>query len=621
MKAHVSPLKSKSIHPACLYNYTLGGFLHPYQDMLANVTLPTQLSLLYETGRIDNFKIASGKLSGSFNGYFPFNDSDVYKWIEAVSYVFERVKKSNPKLAQSLDEIIRDISNAQSEDGYLNTFFMINDSPKWEDLVWGHELYTAGHLIQAAIAHRRFTGQDNMFKVAKKFADLICETFKPGKKEGTCGHPEIEMSLVELYRETGERKYLNQAKYFIEARGKGLASVPRNPGPVYFIDHKPFVELDEVVGHAVRMLYLCCGATDLYLETEGKAIWKTLENLWKDMTTRKMYITGGVGSRHDWESIGEPYELPNRRAYAETCAAIANFMWNYRMFLASGEARFVDVMEQVVYNGLLSGISLDGDKYFYDNPLEDMGTKRRQRWFDCACCPPNIARTIASLPHYIYAQSKDKLWVNLYESSTFKIIHNDVPIEIVQQTDYPWSGDVHIRIAARETLSFTLLLRIPEWSADFDLKLNGKSVKFHLNNGYAELQNSWKGTNNVQLTLKLRPECLQSHPYVSENHGKVAVRSGPVLYCIEQVDNPDFDIWTLKIDSDSFEMVPGEILGKRMFFLLGNGKATNIRSWQGKLYRPKTKTKSKYVTFKLIPYHMWNNRGNSGMRLWLDCTS
>ncbi len=618
MKAHVLTLRVKSIHPVQLRSCALDGFFRWYQDVLINVTLPTQLSLLCETGRIDNFKIASRKLPGPFNGYFSFNDSDVYKWIEAVSYAFDSIRQSNPGLLQSVDEIIQDISKAQTEDGYLNTFFTINNMPKWEDLAWGHELYTAGHLIQAAIAHKRFTGQDSLFNAAKKFADLICETFGPGKKEGACGHAEIEMALVELYRETGERKYLDQAKYFIDIRGKSLASVPRNPGPVYFIDHKPFVELDEVVGHAVRMLYLCCGATDLYLETGDKAIWKTLENLWNDLTTRKMYITGGIGSRHDWESIGEPYELPNRRAYAETCAAIANFMWNYRMFLASGEAKFVDVMEQVLYNGMLSGISLDGDRYFYDNPLEDIGTKRRQRWFDCACCPPNVARAIASLPYYFYAQSKGKLWVNFYENSVFRIIQDGVPIEVIQETDYPWCGEVNIKIKSSEAISFTLMLRIPEWSSDFDLKLNGEHVRFQLNNGYAEVHNTWQDTNNVQLALKLRTECLESHPYVSENHGKVVVKSGPILYCAEQMDNPGFDIWSLKICPNSFERVAGEILGKRMYFVLGSGKATNMRSWQRKLYCPRTRTTSKQVTFKLVPYHMWNNRGAGSMRTWLN---
>ncbi|MDN5346048.1 MAG: uncharacterized protein PWQ73_545, partial [Petrotoga sp.] len=317
--------------PCSISSVKIKGFMNDYLETMLKVTIPSQYELLESTGRIDNFRIASGKKEGSFKGLV-FNDSDVYKWLEAASYAL--LFTNDDDLKEKIDNTIKEVKDAQEDNGYLNTYFMFErKKERWTDLATKHELYCAGHLIQAAIAHKRVTGEDTLFDVAIKFADLIVDTFGPDKKRGAPGHPEIEMALVELYRETKNQKYLNLAKYFLEERGNGYASTYRFFNPEYYIDHKPFKELDEMTGHAVRMLYLCTGATDIYLETGDEEIFSTIERLWENLVTKKMYITGGAGSRYEGESFGEDYELPNRRAYTETCAAIASYMWNYRMFL------------------------------------------------------------------------------------------------------------------------------------------------------------------------------------------------------------------------------------------------------------------------------------------------
>lgn len=414
--------------------------------LMGEVTLPLQYQIMEETGRMDNFRIAAGKIPGEFSGFF-FNDTDVYKWIEAVSY-FLAINKDE-KLDKLVDSVIEEIRDAQDTDGYLDTYFTFSrKQDRWTNLKDMHELYCAGHLFQAAIAHYRVTGKTNFLDIAIRFADHITEVFGPGKREGVPGHPQIEMALVELYRETNDRKYLDLAKFFVDERGKGIIG-----GGTYHIDHKPFRELDEIVGHAVRSLYLNSGATDLYMEIGDKTLWSALERLWDNLVTKKMYITGTAGARHEGESFGDPYELPNETAYAETCAAIANFMWNYRMLLTSGEGRFADVMELALYNGVLSGISIDGKEYFYVNPLADRGGHRRQRWFACACCPPNVARTITSIPGYMYSISPEGIWVNLYASNVSEFDINGSKVAIEEKTDYPWEGLVEFKVDADSSFS------------------------------------------------------------------------------------------------------------------------------------------------------------------------
>jgi len=614
MRCEESP--AALLKPVALENVRINGYLGRYLEKALEITIPSQYELLESTGRIDNFRRASGKINREFQGYF-FNDSDVYKWVEGCSYALIYANpEQREKLKAMLDEVTKEIADAQSPDGYLNTYFTFErEKDRWTDLANMHELYCAGHLIQAAIAHHRVTKEKTLLNVALRFADHINKTFGPDKKKGASGHPEIEMALVELFRQTKNRDYLNLARFFILERGKGYAG-----GKEYTIDHKPFLELNEVVGHAVRMLYLCCGATDLYLETKEESFFKTLTELYNNMITKKMYITGGVGSRYEGESFGEDYELPNRRAYAETCAAIANFMWSWRMLLATGKSVFADTMELVLYNGLLSGISIDGKHYFYVNPLEDSGKHVRQEWFKCACCPTNLARFLPSMTNYLYTVSDKGLWVHLYENSHCEATLKGEKVSIWQNTDYPFSSEVEILVKTEDPVRFDLFLRIPSWAEDFEIFLNNEEAKFNLENGYAKLSREWKGLNRIVLTLKMNVRLVQSHPYVRENTDKIAVFKGPILFCAEQIDNPDVDVWTFTLDPNEplKENVEYDSTLGRTIFLRGRGFEIE-KDMQ--LYRPYSRRTLKTErNITLVPYHLWCNRQAGKMAVWLNCT-
>ncbi|MBC7121733.1 MAG: glycoside hydrolase family 127 protein [Pseudothermotoga sp.] len=614
MRCEESP--AALLKPVALENVRINGYLGRYLERALEITIPSQYELLESTGRIDNFRRASGKINREFQGYF-FNDSDVYKWVEGCSYALIYANpEQREKLKAMLDEVTKEIADAQSPDGYLNTYFTFErEKDRWTDLANMHELYCAGHLIQAAIAHHRVTKEKTLLNVALRFADHINKTFGPDKKKGASGHPEIEMALVELFRQTKNRDYLNLARFFILERGKGYAG-----GKEYTIDHKPFLELNEVVGHAVRMLYLCCGATDLYLETKEESFFKTLIELYNNMITKKMYITGGVGSRYEGESFGEDYELPNRRAYAETCAAIANFMWSWRMLLATGKSVFADTMELVLYNGLLSGISIDGKHYFYVNPLEDSGKHVRQEWFKCACCPTNLARFLPSMTNYLYTVSDKGLWVHLYENSHCEATLNGEKVSIWQNTHYPFSSEVEILVKTENPVRFDLFLRIPSWAGDFEVSLNEEEADFNLENGYAKLSREWKGLNRIVLRLKMNVRLVQSHPYVRENTDKIAVFKGPILFCAEQIDNPDVDVWTFTLDPNEplKENVEYDSTLGRTTFLTGRGFEIE-KDMQ--LYRPYSRCTLKTErNITLVPYHLWCNRQAGKMAVWLNCT-
>ncbi len=578
-------------------------------DVLGEITLPLQYEIMEETGRINNFRIASGKIKGDFVGFF-FNDSDVYKWIEAVSFYL--ANNRSEKLEKLVDDVIEEIGLAQDEDGYINTYFTFErKQDRWTNLKDMHELYCAGHLIQGAIAHHRATGKTNFLNVAIKLADYLNRLFGPGRREGTPGHPEIEMALIELYRETNDKKYLNLAKFFIDERGKGIIG-----GSSYHIDHKPFRELDEVVGHAVRSLYLNCGATDLYIETGENALLDVLERLWDNLVIKKMYITGGAGARKEGEAFGENYELPNETAYAETCASIANLMWNYRMLLALGEGRFADIMELCLYNGILSGISLDGKEYFYVNPLADRGKHRRQRWFACACCPPNIARTIASIPGYMYSTSPEGIWVHLYASNISEFNINGSNIKIEENTNYPWDGLIEFKILGNSI--FKLFLRKPSWAKDYSVLVNGEKIQTVLENGYVVIDKEWHNGDTVNLELNMEPELLESHPSVKANIGRVAIRRGPIIYCVEAVDNPWGDVWDLEISKDvKLEKEYRDILGG-VVVIRGKGYLNSPDNWD-RLYLTIEEASSikREVEFVAIPYYAWANREPGPMEVWI----
>ncbi len=591
------------------------GFWAPKLELLRKATLPSQHSLLEETGRMFNFRRASGRAEGEFSGFY-FNDSDVYKWLEAAGFA----------LAYSPDEglqgmaqvVISEVSAAQDADGYLDTYFALDrKADRWRNLRDLHELYCAGHLIQAAVAFHRATGDRELLDAATSFADNIVDVFGPGKQRGTPGHPEIEMALTELYRLTGDEAYLDLARFFLDQRGRGVIG-----GRAYHADHEPFRELDEVVGHAVRSLYLNCGAVDVYMETGERAIWEALERLWLNMTERRMYITGGVGARHDGEALGEDYELPSRHAYAETCAAIASVMWNWRMLLASGEAKYADALELALYNGVLPGISLDGERYFYVNPLADRGGHRRQAWFPCACCPPNTARMLASLPGYFYSASKDGLWVHLYARSASQIKLEKTAVRVTQETDYPWKGEVALVLEPEAEETFALHLRIPGWCRRPGLLVNGEPMGMAVEPGsYARLERMWEKGDEVRLDLPMPVERILTNPLVLENADRVALKRGPIVYCLEQVDNPDADVWSIAISTgEPIEAAHRPDVLNGVVTLRGVAHTIDA-DFEGKLYRPMSEVPSKRcrIEFIAIPYYAWANREPGSMIVWARC--
>ncbi len=584
------------------------------------VTLPTQHQYCEDTGRIDNFRRAAGKMDVPFQGIY-FNDSDVYKWLEAASWTL--ATHPDAELEKIVEAVITEIADAQRPDGYLNTYFTFERAEeRWTNLRDMHELYCAGHLMQAAVAHYRATGSERLLAVARRFADHICDTFGPGeagKLELTDGHEEIEMALVELARATGESRYVRQAQFFLDVRGRGAIG-----GKEYHQDHRPVRELDEVVGHAVRAVYLNAGMADVYAETGEAALQQSLHRLWESMTTRRMYVSGGLGSRYEGEAFGKDYELPNGRAYAETCAAIGSVMWNWRMLLLEGDARYADLLEHTLYNAVLPGLSLDGQTYFYQNPLADDGTHRRQPWFGCACCPPNVARLLASLPGYFYSVSDDSIWVHFYAEGTARVALPDGRVvRLEQRTRYPWSGDISVEIQTQGT--FGLYLRVPGWSEQgATLEVNGEQIRTGLEPGsYAEVRREWQPGDVVRLSLPMSVRRVECHPYVAENNGRVALMRGPLLYCVERADNPGIDPRDLLLsaDPDFSEESDPEVLGGVIRLSGRMDVAPPVASWAGTLYRTvgsgpaRSGGHTREVT--AIPYYAWANREAGPMGVWL----
>jgi len=589
-------------------------FWAPRLKIVREVTLPSQYRLCEKTGRFANFRRAAGKEHCNFQGLF-FNDSDVYKWIEAVAYSLAGVHDN--VLLNLVQIVIPLIMAVQDKDGYLNTYFTFERrNERWTNLKDMHELYCAGHLIQAAISYYRFTGDRRLLDVACRVADNIGRFFGAGKRLGVPGHPEVEMALVELYRTTGKEEYLDMARFFIDNRGKGLVG-----GSAYHIDHRPFRELTEIAGHAVRSIYLNCGATDVYMETGEKALWDALTKLWSNMTNRKMYITGGVGSRHEGEAFGEDYELPNVRAYAETCAAIANVMWNWRMLLISGDAKFTDVLELALYNCVLSGISLDGQQYFYVNPLEDNGHHKRQNWFECACCPPNIARLLTSLPGYFYSLSKKGVWVHLYASNIANVVVDGMNVTITQKTRYPWEGDVDLVMRLEKMAAFSLFLRIPNWCQKPLILINGIELSDPIKRDcYVEIHRLWEDGDTVHVSMPMFIEQIIANSNIIENNDKVALKRGPIVYCIEQVDNPNIDLKNLILPAEPVleaKWKPDLLNG--VVVIEGEAFVIEPIEQNDNLYfsLSETKTKIRSVKFTAIPYFTWANREQGPMKVWI----
>ena len=617
-------------------------FWAPRLETNRTVTIPHDFKQSEETGRVKNFAMAEAALGGAADGKFcsrfPFDDSDVYKVIEAASYAL--ATHADPKLEKYVDGLVAKIAVAQEPDGYLYTARTIGGPPpqdwvgkeRWSHLYMSHELYNVGHLYEAAAAHYQATGKKNLLAVAVKNADLVAKEFGPGKRTNPPGHEEIEIGLVKLYRATGKTKYLDLAKFFIDARGKTEGRIPYGLegrqellyGP-YAQDDKPFIEQTEAVGHAVRAGYLYAGAADVAALTGDQAYVAALKKIWADVVGTKIYLTGGIGAAGAWEGYGPAYRLPNASAYAETCANIATFLWNSRMLRLELDAKYADVMERILYNGVLSGISLSGDKFFYPNPLTSYGQHERVPWFSCACCPPNVARILASVPGYFYAASGDKVYVNLFAQGTGKLKAGGADLEIVQTTEYPWKGNVRIEVKPEKAAVFTLAVRIPGWAQNRPvpsdlytyteaaegvptLKLNGEAVKLEVEKGYALVSRTWKAGDVVELSLPMPVRRVAANEAVEEDRGRVAVERGPLVYCAEGPDN-DGRVSNLVLADGSqlvAELRPDLLNG----VVVIKGEAEALSEKGGAVVAEK-----KPLT--LIPYYAWANRGKGEMTVWL----
>ena len=600
------------------------------QETNRMVTIPHVLRQCEETGRIDNFAVAGKLKEGKFRGYF-FNDSDVYKLIEGIAYSL--TLHPDPKLEAQSDAVIAKMAAAQEPDGYLycsRTICTPDNMPpggkeRWSDMKSGHELYCVGHMYEAAVAYANATGKRALLDVAVKNADLVGKEFGPGKRIAPCGHPEVEIGLVKLYRATNNAKYLDLAKFFIEARGRG----ERPRYGEYAQDHLPVREQTVAVGHAVRAAYLYSGVADVAAVTGDEDYVRVLDRIWEDAVGHKLYITGGIGARGAGEAFGADYELPNGTAYAETCAAIANALWNQRMFLLHGDAKYVDVLERIIYNGMLSGISLEGDRFFYVNPLESHSGDTRVPWFDCACCPPNVVRFIASIGGFAYARRGGELYVNLFIGGTANVKMADQTIRITQETRYPWDGRVRLTVEpAKAPAKLDLLLRIPGWArnepvpsdlytyadksdAKPTLKVNGRPQDIAIEKGYARLAREWKSGDVVELDLPMPVRRVAAHHEVKDDVRKVALERGPLVYCVEAADNDGAPVLSFVLPDDrELRTAPrAELLG-------------GVTTITGKVQTVKRTEDGKVVVsgkrnFTAIPYYAWAHRARGGMAVWL----
>ena len=599
------------------------GFWSPRIEINRTVSIPSAFHECEVNGRFDNFALAAGLIKGEHKGDFSFDDTDPYKVIEGASYSL--AVHYDAKLDHYLDSVINIIALAQESDGYLTTCVTNKctrlsgwwGTRKWEKIN-SHELYNSGHLIESAVAHYRATGKKNFLNVAIKNADLVCKTFGPneGQIHRPGGHPIIEMALCKLYKVTGNKTYLNGAKYFVEETGR--CTDGHKPSE-YSQDHMPILQQEEIVGHAVRAGYLYSGVADVAALTGDKAYFEALERIWENMSSKKLFITGGIGSRPQGEGFGPNYELNNHTAYCETCAAIANVYWNYRMFLATGESKYMDVCERALYNNVMSGVSLSGDKFFYDNPLESDGEHERQKWFGCACCPGNITRFVASIPGYIYAQQGKDIYVNLYAQGKAQIGN----IEIEQTTEYPWDGKIRIKVT-KGSGKFAIKLRIPSWlktsptnnnlytyqdkAKNYSISVNGQAL-YPENHGYIILNRKWKKGDVIELNFPMNVRRIVANDNAEDDRGKVALERGPVVFCLEGNDQADGKVFNKYILNAS------EITAAYDANLL-NGVVT--LSGDAKQLQPDGTIKD--VKFRAIPYSTWNNRGPQQMEIWVANT-
>jgi len=607
------------------------------------VTIPASFERCDKTGRVKNFEMAAVR-SGKFCTTFPFDDTDIYKTIEGASFSLSLFP--DRQLETYIDSLIVKVAKAQEPDGYLYTARTIDPlhphawsgTERWEkERELSHELYNSGHLYEAAAAHYLATGKKNLLNIALKNADLVCSVFGHDKKHVAPGHEVVEMGLVKLYRITGKKEYLETAKYFVEERGhySGYDAKSNDPwrSGAYWQDDKPVTEQTEAEGHAVRAGYLYSAMADIAALTGDEKILKAIDTIWNNMVSKKIYVQGGAGAIPNGERYGGNYELPNTTAYNETCAAIANVYWNQRMFQLHGESKYVDVLEKILYNGLISGVGLDGKSFFYTNAMQihnsfSHGSMEPERsgWFECSCCPTNLTRLLPSVPGYVYAQKEDKVFVNLFVNSDASLDILGKKVEIAQQNNYPWDGDLKFVISPAKALDFSLLMRIPGWARNsvipsdlysFEtnsdkkvvIKINGAETEYAIENGYAVLKKKWKKGDVVELSLPMEVRRVIANDKVKNDAGKIALQRGPLIYCAEWKDNdgkasniiiPENAVFTAEFKPDLLNGVT--ILKSEVPAIAIDNNGLQL-----------TTTKK---TFTAIPYYAWANRGKGEMTVW-----
>ncbi len=607
-----NPAKDYPVRPVSFADVRItGGFWLPRMETNRKVTVPYCFKKCEETGRISNFAKAGGLMEGKFEGIY-FNDSDLYKVIEGAAYSLKL--HPDPKLEKYVDGVIDKIAAAQWKDGYLYTFYSLpkhQPEKRWTNIRDKHELYCAGHFFEGAVAYYRATGKKKILDVAIRLADKIDSVFGPKGRKDPPGHQEIEIGLARLYRVTGEEKYLKLAKFFLDQRGRPEGHKLYGP---YSQDPKPVVEQDEPFGHAVRAGYMYCGMADVAALTGDPAYIKAIDRIWSNVVTKRLYLTGGVGASRRGEAFGPNYQLPNMSAYCETCAAIANAMWNHRLFLLYGDAKYMDVVERIIYNGFLSGISMTGDRFFYPNPLASSGKHARSAWFGCACCPVNVVRFVPSIPGYAYAVRDNNLYVNLFLNGTAEIKLKEQTVKLTQKTNYPWDGAVTITVDPAKKAEFGVNVRLPGWArnqpvpsdlykymnkgdAKITLKVNGKNVDSKPAKGFARISRTWAKGDVIALDMPMRIRRVLSNEKVKENAGRMALERGPVGYCAEGKDN----------GGHALNIVLGDdvkLKAEHRKDMLGGVTVITGAPAGGK-------------PFLAIPYYAWAHRGKGEMAVWL----
>lgn len=606
-------------------------FWGAWLDRVSSVTIHTQFDLLESTGRLENLRRVARGDEGGYQGY-RFNDSDVYKWMEACAFsLIARPLAANRKL---LDETIAIVTSAQRADGYINSFVQLqHPGMEWKSLSMLHEMYCGGHLIEAAVAHKMATGSDDLLNVAIRFADHVMSVFGPDKRKGACGHEEIELALLKLARATGQAKYADFARWLVEIRGTRPSPyeeelndpVAYNLSPAgmplllkngvysgeYLQDHAPIREHDAVVGHAVRAMYLYIAATELAQDQNDDALEAALLRGWQSLTERRMYITGGIGPSGDNEGFTHDYDLPNLTAYAETCAAIGLSLWGQRLNLATGDGAFFETVERALYNGALSGISLSSDHYFYANPLESRGESNRVPWFGCACCPPNIARLIGQVGTLAIAESESSVVINLPIGMEVATRHGRINVT----SNYPWDGKVTVEwTEVSTTKPFELRVRIPEWCIDCGFDVVDAEETAEYEDGYACVNRAWKSGDRVEIEFDMTPQWIEAHPSVLDNAGRLALTRGPLVYALESHDGVVPQRFSVDASAEFEETRVADLGGivrvQVPGVAIGGSFTDGLYAEAGTLDRYE-------VTASMIPYYAWNNRGPSHMQVWL----